>query len=142
MHVLLHPYSCIDTLLCPLFLFLFLPLPLMFNLLFSFLFDKNSPLTLIAAQIIAAFDDLPFQPLLVLQINTSTTKLTDTQKLNFLGSAVQLDFMFFEKDNDLCYVSDDGSCIYITLCNWYMCGLLCPVQLCIPLGQGEGGGSN
>jgi len=68
-------------------------------------------------------------------INTSTTKLTDTQKLNFLGSAVQLDFMFFEKDNDLCYVSDDGGCIYITLCNWYMCGLLCPVQACIPLKQ-------
>lgn len=60
-------------------------------------------------------------------------KMSETQKLNFLGSAVQLDYMFFEKDNDLCYVSDDGKCLYITICNWFMFGMLCPVMACVPL---------
>ena len=62
--------------------------------------------------------------------------MSDTQKLNFLGSAVQLDFMFFEKDND--YVSTDGQCVYISVCNWFMFGMLAPVTICIPLGSGGG----
>lgn len=60
-------------------------------------------------------------------------KMSETQKLNFLGSGVQLDYMFFEKDNEFCYVTDDGSLLILTICNWYLCGLLCPVQLCVPL---------
>jgi len=65
-------------------------------------------------------------------------KMTDTQKLNFLGSAVQLDYMFFEKDNSFCEVDDQGKTLFITMCHWYMCGLLCPVQICIPLKNGGG----
>lgn len=64
--------------------------------------------------------------------------MTDTQKLNFLGSAVQLDYMFFEKDNSFCEVDDQGKTLFITMCHWYMCGLLCPVQICIPLKNSGG----
>lgn len=50
-----------------------------------------------------------------------------------LGSLFTLDFMFFESDHPYLDVNSDGSCLLITICNFYCYGCICPVQLCIPL---------
>jgi hypothetical protein len=53
-----------------------------------------------------------------------------------LGAAIQLDFMFFEKDNSFCEYDAQNEIIYITMCYWYMCGLLVPCKCCISTRQG------
>merc|ERR1719464_358659 len=61
---------------------------------------------------------------------------------NFLGmilaSLFQLDFMFFEADHPYVDCNADGSCLYITICNFYCYGCICPVQICIPTKGGDG----
>lgn len=54
-----------------------------------------------------------------------------------LGSLFTLDFMFFEADHPYVDCNSDGSCLLITICNFYCYGCVCPVQLCIPLPKGE-----
>jgi len=60
---------------------------------------------------------------------------------NFLGmvlsSLFALDYKFFESDHPYCDTNSDGSCLLITICNFYCYGCICPVQLCIPLKGGE-----
>ena len=58
--------------------------------------------------------------------------LTASQKLTYLASAVQLDYMFFEKDNSFCTYSEQAQQIHLTCCLWYCCGLMQPVYCCFP----------
>jgi len=59
--------------------------------------------------------------------------MSETQKLSFFGTLVQLDYMFFEKDNEICVLNKDASKLIVTLCNWYCCGMMSPVNVAIPL---------
>jgi len=72
-------------------------------------------------------------------INTNCNWNSDP---NFLGmvlsSLFTLDFMFFEADHPYVDCNSDGSCLYITICNFYCYGCICPVQICIPTKGGDG----
>ena len=61
--------------------------------------------------------------------------LAPQQKALMMASLVQIDFMFFEKDNGMC--KSEGGKIKITLFECYCCGCTCPCNL---EGGGEGGG--
>jgi len=69
------------------------------------------------------------------------TECSWTKDPNFLGmvlsSLFALDYKFFESDHPYCDTNSDGSCLLITICNFYCYGCICPVQLCIPLKGGE-----
>jgi hypothetical protein len=71
--------------------------------------------------------------------NAKSTK----DKAHILATAVQLDLLFFENDQQFCDVkgTDDGQgvIITITLCMWYCYGCLAPVQCCIVLKGNDGG---
>jgi len=74
-----------------------------------------------------------------IDVNTNCKWNTDP---NFLGTVLSslftLDFMFFEADHPYLDCNSDGSCLLITICNFYCYGCVCPVQICIPLkGNGE-----
>ena len=62
--------------------------------------------------------------------------LSSAQKMTYLASAVQLDYMFFEKDNEFCYYDPSSDMLYFTCCMWYMCGAMVPVQCCISTNNG------
>ena len=63
--------------------------------------------------------------------------LAPQQKALMLTSLLQVDYMFFEKDNGLC--KNERSHIEITLFECYLMGCVCPCNLIIP--KGEGGGA-
>ena len=54
-------------------------------------------------------------------------QLAPQQKALMLASLLQIDYMFFEKDNGMC--SCEGSKIKITLCNCYCCGCSHPINI-------------
>lgn len=58
------------------------------------------------------------------------------QRATLIGTLLLMDYMFFERDIDMCGV-DNGK-FYVNICNCYMCGCVCPCQL----KQGGGGGGN
>ena len=51
--------------------------------------------------------------------------ITPQQKANVLAQMIQLDYMFFERDNDVCNRTDDGG-TYISCCNCFVYGCVCP----------------
>lgn len=57
--------------------------------------------------------------------------ITPQQKANVLLSMVQLDYMFFERDNDMVKFDygSDGPEITVTLCNCFVCGCICPCEV-------------
>ena len=55
------------------------------------------------------------------------------QKAATLGTVFLLDYMFFERDQDMC--TQQNGKLVITLCNCSCCGMVCPCQL----KPGEGG---
>jgi len=71
------------------------------------------------------------------KIEMRQDKMPSIQKAQILATAVQLDLLFFENDQNFCEVEQTsdgkGVIITITLCFWYMWGCLMPVQVCILL---------
>ena len=65
--------------------------------------------------------------------------LAPQQKALMMASLVQIDFMFFEKDNGMCKF--EGGKIKITLFECYCCGCTCPCNLEGGGGEGGGGGA-
>ena len=63
------------------------------------------------------------------------TTMTPQQRATLIGTLLLMDYMFFERDIDMCGIDGNGKC-YINLCNCYCCGQVCPCQL----KQGGGGG--
>ena len=67
---------------------------------------------------------------------TQGNNLTPKQKAAILGEMIHLDFLFFEADQPICRLSEDGKVCYILLCTCYCMGALCPVQCCCCKGGG------
>ena len=62
------------------------------------------------------------------------------QKANVLAAMVLTEYMFFERDNDMCYY--DGN-YHLVFCNCFIYGCVCPCQLTYnpnATGGGDGGG--
>jgi len=53
--------------------------------------------------------------------------ITPQQKANVLAQMVHLDYMFFERDGDMCY--SDGSGFHIVLFNCFIYGCVCPCEI-------------
>lgn len=69
-----------------------------------------------------------------IDVNTNCAWTQDPNFLGMvLGSLFTLDFMFFESDHPYLDCNSDGSCLLITICNFYCYGCICPVQICIPM---------
>jgi len=70
---------------------------------------------------------------------TLNQNMTPLQKANALGTAVHVDYWFFQRDVRpvRCYSSGDGKhgVIVITLCNMYCKGCLIPICISIPYGS-------
>eukprot|EP00217_Crustomastix_stigmatica_P003852 CAMPEP_0183790614 /NCGR_PEP_ID=MMETSP0803_2-20130417/1218_1 /TAXON_ID=195967 /ORGANISM="Crustomastix stigmata, Strain CCMP3273" /LENGTH=302 /DNA_ID=CAMNT_0026034855 /DNA_START=49 /DNA_END=957 /DNA_ORIENTATION=- len=65
--------------------------------------------------------------------DTFTLEITDPsvtpqQKASLISSLVHIDYMFFEKNIDMCGVDGNGA-FFINLCNCYCVGCLCPCKL-------------
>jgi len=53
--------------------------------------------------------------------------ITPQQKANILAQVIHLDYMFFERDNDICSRSGNG--VDINFCNCFVYGCVCPCKL-------------
>lgn len=60
--------------------------------------------------------------------------VTPQQKATTLAQMVHLDYMFFERDNDICHRNPDGS-TSIVFANCFMYGCICPCQLVLKKGN-------
>jgi len=63
---------------------------------------------------------------------TSKT-VTPQQKANVLAHMIHLDYMFFERDNDMCFFAWWNGTLRITFCNCFIYGCVCPCFLDIRL---------
>jgi len=67
-----------------------------------------------------------------IDVNTNCSWNNDPHFLGvLLGALFQLDFMFFDKDRP--YITCDQDNIYITICNYYCYGCICPCYIPIPI---------
>ena len=71
------------------------------------------------------------------ELEIHDTSITPQQRATLIGTLLMLDYMFFERDIDMCGIDGNGK-PYINLCNCYMCGAICPCQL---KAKGQGGGN-
>jgi len=55
--------------------------------------------------------------------------ITPQQKANVLAQMVLLDYMFFERDSDMCY--SDSAGFHIVFCNCFIYGCVCPCDITI-----------
>jgi hypothetical protein len=65
--------------------------------------------------------------------------MTPQQRATLIGTLLMMDYMFFERDIDMCGVEREpggGNKVYINFCNCYCFGQVCPCQL-----KGGGGSS-
>jgi hypothetical protein len=58
---------------------------------------------------------------------TNPTAVTPQQKANVLAHMVHLDYMFFERDNDMCYHDAQGT--HIVFFNCFCYGCVCPCEI-------------
>lgn len=62
----------------------------------------------------------------IYQVTFHSTAITPQQKANILGTMVHMDYMFFERDNDMC--ACEGNALVITFFNCFCYGCVCPCQ--------------
>lgn len=74
----------------------------------------------------------------IYEVTFLSKDITVQQKANILASMVHLDFMFFERDNDMCYCENGD--IHIVLFNCFCYGCICPCECVFSPGDGGGGG--
>lgn len=72
------------------------------------------------------------------ELEVHDTSLTPQQRATLIGTLLLMDYMFFERDIDMCGIDGQGR-MYINICNCYCCGQVCPCQL---KGGGSGGGGS
>ena len=63
----------------------------------------------------------------IYEVDFFAKEITPEQKANVLSSMVHLDYMFFERDNDMCKYENDGCSI--VLFNCFIYGCVCPCKL-------------
>jgi len=61
-------------------------------------------------------------------VKFTSKAVTPQQKANILAHMIHLDYMFFERDNDVCSYQNNGNC-RITFCNCFMYGCVCPCYI-------------
>lgn len=61
-------------------------------------------------------------------VRFKNTSVTPQQKANMLAQMVHLDYMFFERDGDMCY-TDAGGNFHIVFFNCFIYGCVCPCQI-------------
>ena len=59
----------------------------------------------------------------IYEVTFVSKDITPQQKANILSSMVHLDYVFFERDNDMIYC--DGQDLHIVICNCFMYGCIC-----------------
>lgn len=59
---------------------------------------------------------------------------TVEQKAGVLASALLLDYMLFERKQDMCGTTDDGT-FFINMCDCYLGGCVCPCRIYFPKNQ-------
>jgi hypothetical protein len=69
------------------------------------------------------------------EVDFKVSEVSPQQKANVLASMVQIDYMFFSRDNDMCAYRDDT--VVITLCNCFCYGCVCPCNIYIPTKYGD-----
>jgi len=62
-------------------------------------------------------------------IQFKNQSITPQQKANVLAQMVHLDYMFFERDSDMCYA--DGNTFHIVFCNCFIYGCVCPCEIAL-----------
>lgn len=72
----------------------------------------------------------------IYEVHFNSKDITIQQKANILGSMLHLDYMFFERDNDMLSCSG-GDSLTITFCNCFVYGCICPCQLTLSRGNGN-----
>lgn len=63
----------------------------------------------------------------VWEVAFKTKNITPQQKANILGTMIHMDYMFFERDNDMVYC--EGKALHIVFFNCFVYGCLCPCEL-------------
>jgi hypothetical protein len=74
----------------------------------------------------------------IYEVSFTSKDITPQQKANILGSMVHLDYMFFERDNDMIYCTG-GDTLHIVFFNCYVYGCICPCECVL---SGNSGGSD
>ena len=74
----------------------------------------------------------------IYEVHFVSKDITPQQKANILASMVHLDYVFFERDNDMIYC--DGQDLHIVFCNCFVYGCICPCECVISPNSGDGGG--
>lgn len=72
----------------------------------------------------------------IYEVDFLSKSVTPQQKANVLATMVHLDYMFFERDNDMVYCDGDG--LHIVFFNCFCFGCVCPCE-CV-LNNNNGGG--
>ena len=72
------------------------------------------------------------------EVDFHAKEITPEQKANVLSSMIHLDYMFFERDNDMCRYDHDG--LHITFWNCFCYGCVCPCKVVLNSNSGGGGG--
>jgi len=65
----------------------------------------------------------------IYEVSFKSDTVTPQQKANVLASMIHLDYMFFERDNDMVYCRDNA--LHINLCNCFIYGCVCPCEIVI-----------
>jgi hypothetical protein len=74
----------------------------------------------------------------IYEVQFNSNAITVQQKANILGSMVHLDYMFFERDNDM-LACPGGDTLEITFFNCFVYGCICPCKCTLSKGEGGGG---
>jgi hypothetical protein len=64
----------------------------------------------------------------IYQLEILDHSVTPQQRATLLGTALMMDYAFFERDIDMCGFDSDGK-FFINLCNCFCCGVLTPCQV-------------
>ncbi|VEU38955.1 unnamed protein product [Pseudo-nitzschia multistriata] len=62
----------------------------------------------------------------IFDVTFAQKSVSAQQKANILAHIIHLDYMFFERDGDMCGNDENGS--YINICNWFCYGCICPCK--------------
>lgn len=71
----------------------------------------------------------------IYEVTFVSKDITVQQKANILASMIHLDYVFFERDNDMCFC--DGQDLHITICNCFCYGCICPCEIVLSGNNGD-----
>jgi hypothetical protein len=70
----------------------------------------------------------------IYEVTFHSKDITPQQKANILASMIHLDYVFFERDNDMIYCEDNA--LHIVICNCFIYGCVCPCE-CVLSGTSD-----